>query len=110
MKHLIFGSASFLLLVAISMPAMANPTIAVNRQTATRMMQSTTPVNLVSLAYRGYFAAQGIPSYAQFLGALQANRVTAEGLVEGAIASGKLPASTLDDSGYINAVKLQLDG
>lgn len=110
MKHLIFSSASLILLMAIASPAVnANPRVAANRETAMTMMQPTTPFNLVSLGYRGYFANQGINGYTQFVSGIRANRVTAESLVETAIEVGKLSPDIRQDSSYINAVKLQLD-
>jgi hypothetical protein len=67
MRHLIFGSLSLLLMSAATAPAIkAQPPLAVGPAEAgvvPSYVQQTTPVNLVSLAYRGYFKNQGIPSY-----------------------------------------------
>lgn len=110
MRHLILSSAALMVVMAIASEAVkANPQVAANRETAMTTMQQTTPFNLVDLAYRGYFADQGINSYTQFVSAIRSNRVTAESLVETAISVGKLSPDTRQDSGYINAVKLQLN-
>ncbi|MEC4802735.1 MAG: hypothetical protein SAJ12_00370 [Jaaginema sp. PMC 1079.18] len=110
MKHLVFNLTSLILLMAIASPVVkANPTIAVNRENTMMARQQTTPFNLVSLGYRGYFSKRGIGGYTQFVSGIRANRITAESLVETAIAAGKLSPETRQNTSYINAVKLQLD-
>jgi hypothetical protein len=68
-------------------------------------VQQTTPVNLVSLAYRGYFKNQGIPSYTGLLDAHKSGKITAQRLVQVAVEANRVSAEVLSDSGYLNAVE-----
>jgi len=72
-------------------------------------VRSTEAFNLVSAAYRGEFEAQGIPSYYQLEQAYLAGEVTAQGLVNTAIAACELSPTAAEDEGYLNAVRLHLD-
>lgn len=63
-----------------------------------------TPAQLVNLAYRGEI--EGIPGYQRFVN----NRYRASEVVELAIAAGNIPAETLEDERYLNAVRSQLRG
>lgn len=67
------------------------------------------PVTLVQLAYQGYFADQGIPSHAALKTAIASGEVDAETLVKSAIAKGRLSANTINDDGYLNIVRTQLE-
>lgn len=67
------------------------------------------PVTLVQLAYQGYFADQGIPSHAGLKTAIAAGEVDAETLVRSAINKGRLSANTINDDGYLNIVRTQLE-
>jgi hypothetical protein len=62
------------------------------------------------MAYQGFFKDQGIPSGESLLVAYQTQSISAEDIVKGAVDSRRLPASALDDSNYIAAVKNQLNG
>lgn len=100
MKRLLMGGLSVLLLSAMAVcPARARE----------HDVYRTEPFNLVFLGYQGFFERQGIPSNGAFLEAIRSHRVTAEDLVRGAIAQGKLPQETLEDEGYLNVLKLQLE-
>jgi hypothetical protein len=112
MKRLIFGSLSLLLISAATAPAIkAQPPVAVGPAAAgvvPSYVQQTTPVNLVSLAYRGYFRNQGIPSYGVLLAAHQFGKISAKDLVQVAVEANRVPAEVLSDSGYLNAVEQAL--
>jgi hypothetical protein len=71
-------------------------------------VQQTTPVNLVSLAYRGYFRKQGIPSYGVLIAAYQSGKISAQDLVQVAVEANRVSAEVLSDSGYLNAVEQAL--
>jgi hypothetical protein len=109
MRPLIFGSLSLLLMSAATAPAIkAQPSVAVGPAEAgvvPSYVQQTTPVNLVSLAYRGYFKNQGIPSYGVLITAYQSGKISAQELVQVAIEANRVSAEVLSDSGYINAVE-----
>ena len=109
MRHLIFGSLSLLLMSATTAPAIkAQPPLAVGPAEAgvvPSYVQQTTPVNLVSLAYRGYFKNQGIPSYSGLLDAHQSGKITAQRLVQVAVEANRVSAEVLSDSRYLNAVE-----
>ncbi len=112
MKHLIFGSLSLLLMSAATAPAIkAQPPVAVGPAEAgvvPSYIQQTTPVSLVSLAYRGYFKNRGIPSYGVLLSAYQSGKITAQDLVQVAVEVNRVSAEVLSDSGYLNAVEQEL--
>jgi hypothetical protein len=109
MRHLIFGSLSLLLMSAATAPAIkAQSPLAVGAAEAgvvPSYVQQTTPVNLVSLAYRGYFKNQGIPSYGVFIAAYQSGKISAQELVQVAVEANRVSAEVLSDSRYINAVE-----
>lgn len=112
MKNLIFGSLSLLLMSAATAPAVRAETTAANPAVSSSIpsdVTHTTPFNLVTLAYQGYFREQGIPSYAALIVAHQAGRISAEDLVESAIRANKLPSQILNDQGYLNAVEFKLE-
>jgi hypothetical protein len=100
MKRLFVASLLVLSISAAGMPAARAEEHDVYR---------TEPFNLVFLGYQGFFESQGIPSNGAFVSAIQSHRVTAEDLVRGAIAQGKLPKDTLNDEEYLNVVELQLE-
>jgi hypothetical protein len=112
MKRLIFGGLSFLLMSAATAPAIkAQPPVAVDPAEARVVpsyIQQTTPVNLVSLAYRGYFKNQGIPSYGVLIAAHQSGKITAQELVQVAVEANRVSAEALSDSGYLSAVEQRL--
>ncbi len=112
MRHLIVGSLSLLLMAAVTAPTIqAQPPVAVGPAEAgvvPSYVQQTTPVNLVYLAYRGYFKNQGIPSYSGLIGAYQFGKISAQDLVQVAVEANRVSAEVLSDSGYLNAVEQEL--
>ena len=70
--------------------------------------EDITPINLVFRAYQGYFAEQGIPSYAPFIQAAQLGQIDAQDLVKGAVDRGRLSADKLEDTSYLNKVEAAL--
>jgi hypothetical protein len=69
-----------------------------------------TPFNLVNQAYRGYFKAQGIPSYETLIAAHRSGQIRAVDLVQGAIQRNRLSEQILNDQEYLYAVEAQLNG
>ena len=107
MKRSLLVSLSAVTLSLFAAPALANEVGAVN-QNSTRSIVEITPFNLVTRSYQGYFADQGIPSNAAFLGAVRTGKVTAKDLVEKAIAQGRLAPETINDRAYLNNVNSHL--
>ena len=83
---------------------------AVSAQAATSSANSqfVKPANLVALAYQGFFAEAGIPKYSRLVDAYSRGQVSAEDLIEVAIAENRVPANALSDDSYVNAVDNQL--
>ncbi len=112
MRHLVFSSLSLLLISAATAPAIkAQPPLAVGpseAQVVPSYVQHTTPLNLVSLAYRGYFKNKGIPSYGALIAAYQSRKIGAQEIVQVAVEANRVSAEVLSDSGYLNAVAQEL--
>ena len=118
MKRLVIGSLSVLLLSAVTASLsraetkITNSTHSNHHHLLTSNPQDSakniTPYNLVLLAYRGYFIKQGIPSYTELLSAHHMGKISAEKLVQVAIAQKKLSPKFLRDRGYLNAVESAL--
>ena len=108
MKRLIISTLSVLALSSIATPALANKTVAINSSNAAEQINQITPFNLVSGSYQGRFKSQGIPSNGALITAVNTNRIEAEDLVKGGIASGRLTEETLGDRGYLNSVTVLL--
>ena len=70
--------------------------------------QEIKPFNLVHRAYSGHFSDQGIPGFHGLTMAYRSGQLNAEDLIETAINQGRLSPETLDDTGYVNAVRFQL--
>ena len=68
-----------------------------------------TPFTLVSLAYQGHYRSQGIRGYSALFADSDDGRINAKKLVQTAVNAGELPAETLNDRGFINAVEANLD-
>ena len=108
MKRLVFGSLSLLLVTATAPVVSAQETAlnpAIVNITST---QEITPFNLVTLAHRGYFNQQGIPSYGNFTAAYQMGKIQAADLVRAAIQANRLNPDSLSDSNYLATVEAQL--
>jgi hypothetical protein len=111
MKSLIVGSLSVLLVSAATAPAVRAQTAAVNPTTLrTIVTTQLTPFNLVTLAHRGYFTEQGIPSYGSFTAAYHLGKITNFDLVRAAVKANRLDPESLNDKGYLSAVEAQLRG
>ncbi|MGB3788917.1 MAG: hypothetical protein WA949_12975 [Phormidesmis sp.] len=66
------------------------------------------PFQLVNLAYEGRYQAEGIPSHLILEQDYTSARVRPNDVIEAAVQAGDLPATTLQDSHYVNAVRLQM--
>lgn len=115
MKRLIIGSLSFLFLSSASVPAvLAGNESSTQSSTLGSLVQTSdytnpiTPYNLVSLAYRGYFQQQGIPSYVALVSAHQMGTISAQELVEAGVNANKLSSQFLTDKNYLSAVEFAL--
>lgn len=108
-SKILAGWASLMLLAA---PAAAHAQSTVPQPlvptATTPLVQNLTPFHLVNLAYEGGLETQGIPSYGQLENAYAQNQVNANTLVAAAVQGRYVPASTVNDGNYINAVRLQL--
>ena len=82
-----------------------SPRIAI-RNAQTVLEHQTTPFNLVTLAYRGYF--EDIPSYTQLAQAYLFGQVDAANLVRAGVEQGRVSPETLNDEAYLNAVDARL--
>ena len=108
MKTSILISLSALTLSLVSVPVLGQEIASGHFSTGS--IVEITPSNLVTSSYQGHFVKQGIPSNAAFLREVERGRITAEDLVEAAIAKGRLDSGTLNDQGYLNSVEAHLDG
>ena len=107
MRSLIVSTLTALALSSLVAPAFANE---VARQSAsTASITPITPFNLITSAYQGRFKNQGIPSNAIFLTKVRGNQITAETLIEAAIANRRLEADALSDKAYLSAVDSLLE-
>ena len=107
MKRTLFATLSALTLTLVAAPAFAGEVVAVKQSSITNIREIT-PVDLVSRSYQGSFTNQGIPSNGALIAGFQRGKVTAEDLVEVAIASGRLSPETINDRAYLNNVEAQL--
>ncbi|ASC69351.1 hypothetical protein XM38_002780 [Halomicronema hongdechloris C2206] len=105
MKRLLLSGTALLLTASIMPVAQAQAERAANPDRTGELVQiTTTPFNLVSLAYRGYLSEAGIPSYQIFTAKARHHDLVAEDVVQAGVDLGRIPASTLEDSGYISSV------
>lgn len=112
MKNIMIGGLSVLLLSAATAPAVIAQTpreSAIRLDRASPSTHQTNPFNLVSLAYRGHFEDQGIPGYIQFATAYKMGDISAKDIVRSGIETGRISPDTLEDRGYLNAVRLHAD-
>ncbi|HBB34756.1 MAG TPA: hypothetical protein DDZ80_09760 [Cyanobacteria bacterium UBA8803] len=112
MKRLIIGSLSFLILSGATVPAVLagneNGTLG-SLAHISDYTNRITPSNLVSLAYRGYFQQQGIPSYVTLVSAHQMGTINAQELVEAGVNANRLSSQLLTDPSYLSAVEFALE-
>lgn len=114
MHRLIVGSLSFLLMSIAITPAVRAETPSDNPFDATvedlpSVENQTTPFNLVTLAYQGFFEKQGVPSAGGLLQAYRSGNISAEDLVQGAIETNRLSPEVLNDREYMAAVQSHLN-
>ncbi len=107
MKRTLFATLSVLALSLATTPVFASEVAAI-KQNSLSNVRSITPVDLVARSYQGSFQNQGIPSYGTFVKAASIGRITAEDLVQAAIASGRLSPETINNRAYLNSVNAQL--
>jgi hypothetical protein len=70
----------------------------------------TSPFSLAYLAYQGYLKSQGIPSNGALIAAIADGTITAQDVMQAAIAANWLPQQTLTDQSYRWALEMQLNG
>ena len=102
MKRLIISTLSTLAISSLFAPAFANE--AELTKTSTASINRITPFALVSGAYQGRLRNQGVPGSANFLAKVRSNKITAETLVEAAIANRRLEADAISDQKYLSTV------
>ncbi|MGK7933646.1 MAG: hypothetical protein AB4041_19745 [Microcystaceae cyanobacterium] len=108
MKTLTVAVISSIVLGSLSSPVLAE-SVAFNPNTNTRQSAyQTQPINLVSIASQGFLEAQGIPSGAFLPYSVKSGKVTAESLVQAAIAQGRLSADTINNRSYLSIVEREL--
>jgi hypothetical protein len=115
MQRLIFASLSALLITVASATLTTAQTrveqeIAATQRTTQVSATQLSPADLVALAYQGHYKAQNIPSNGALIEGLERESITAQQLVQAAIALNELPAETLMNQNYLNQVKAQILG
>jgi hypothetical protein len=109
MKRLMLSSLSILLISAVTAPTVKAETTALNPTTSSRTTtEQLTPFNLVTLARRGYFQQQGIPSYLAFTTAYHFGQIPAFDIVQAAVEANRLSVDFLTNQEYLFAVEAQL--
>ena len=113
MERLTLGIISTLLISAAASPGVHASKTTINAATLDTArptyLAETSPFNLVQLAYRGYFADRGIPSYQALVSAYSLGKISAEDLVQTGVETGRLSPNAINDQGYINAVEKMLN-
>lgn len=113
MKRLTSPIISTLLILATISPAVQASESTLNAATLDNTrpayLTETSPFNLVNLAYRGYFADRGIPSYQALVAAYSLGKISAEDLVQTGVETGRISPNAVDNQGYINAVDSMLN-
>jgi hypothetical protein len=82
---------------------------AVNTAITQSNLRKLTPFTLVSLAYQGHYRHHGIRGYSGMFADSNGGRINAKKLMQAAVNAGELPAETLNDRGFINAVEANLN-
>jgi len=106
MKRLLTSTLFTILLVGNATAAFAGELAA--NTSSNSAIREIKPFNLVHRAYSGHFSEQDIPGFNGLITAYKSGQIEAEDLVQTAINQGRLSADTLNDQGYMNAVKSQL--
>ena len=84
-----------------------NPT-ALNNTTQINSVK-TSPVDLVYLAYRGYFKDRGIPSSQTLITAYSLGNISAEKLIQAGVETQRVTSDVLEDAEYVSAVESMLN-
>lgn len=114
LKHLFATGLSVMFLFAASNPANAQTRhakevsinqIQINTSNTSRKL---TPFHLVFLGYQGYLKNHGISSYGGFISDYHQMSFNARDLVKAGINAKLLPADTLTNQEFINAVNNEL--
>jgi len=111
MKRLIVAVLSTLALVATLAPAGEAQVATVNSsfpESAEAAGMGVTPFNLVFLAYQGFLESEDIPMAGGLVSQYRTGRISAEDLVQAAIAMNRLSPDAINDRRYIRAVDNQL--
>ncbi len=108
MVRLLFATIGTLLIATTAtQTALANQTIVKSEVTQNnQVIKNTTPVNLVTLAYRGQI--KGVSGYHSLLNDIAFNKISGKDLVQHGIDNGRLSPETINDSRYIKAVEYSL--
>ena len=122
MKRFILSGLSLLLVSSAIVPAVqaqatlpiapvlqAQVTPAAPPENADLMGMAVTPVNLVFLAYQGFFESEGIPKFNSLISGYKSGDVTAQKLIQVAIDMRRLAPSVLNDRRYLSSVNHQLE-
>ena len=122
MKRLILSGLSLLLVSSAIVPAVqaqststiapvvqAQATPAAPPDNAEMLGMAVTPVNLVFLAYQGFFESEGVPKFNSLISGYQSGKVTAQQLIQVAINMKRLSPSALSDRRYLSSVTHQLN-
>ncbi len=107
MKRFLTGTVFTILLATSSTAALAGEVAAKSATDSVNL--DIQPFNLVHRAYSGHFSQQGIPGFNGLATAYRSGQIEAEDLIQTAINRGRLSPDALDDAGYVNAVKFQLE-
>ena len=108
MKRALFTTISALALTLTTVPPFASEIAAANIESRQNNIIEITSFNLVRRGYQGAFIDKGIPSNGAFVRGVHTGRVTAENLVETAIAEGRLAPETINDRAYLRNVTAHL--
>lgn len=112
MYHYVFAGLTLLLITLVNMPVIqAEPTAASGASTrnSSSPTRKLTPFTLVYLAYQGHYRNQKIRGYSGLFADSREGRINARKLVQAAVNAGELPAETLDNQKFINAVEANLE-
>ncbi|MEM7591103.1 MAG: hypothetical protein AAF383_06210 [Cyanobacteria bacterium P01_A01_bin.83] len=101
MKQVVISSLLAIAFSGLATPAFAMQPVSFN---PTPKPNQVTPLGLVAAGYQGRLAVQGIPGNDAFLSAISSNKINAQDLVQGAVASGQLSQDTLNDRDYLDSV------
>lgn len=96
MKRLLVGGLSLLILSAAIAPAVE------------AQSKPTSSFNLVSLARKGFFKENNIPSYGALCAAVTSKRIQAKDVVKAAIAQNRLSPEMLNDKIYLKRIDVKL--